>query len=423
VKNPRPLPAIHRVFPGVFYGWVVASGCALLAFSAVGIGFYSQSVLLDGLVAQRGWPLAKVSAASSLFFIAAGVFGPPIGVFIDRYGARGSIFAGLACMAVALVSIGQVSSPTGLYPAYILFALGFALAGGIPNSAIVTRWFVVQRARATTISQTGVSLGGVVLVPLIALAIAREGIEFATWALVAILLGLGLPVTIWVLRSDPAPFGLEPDGDARAAEGRGLLDPARQYRVWGQREALRTPAFLWLSAAFGAVLFSQIGLLIHALAFFRERLDVGLAGFAFSLLPGASVFGRLVIGGWFADRVDKARLCTALFCVQAAGMFAFAFAPNGYLLVAAAILFGLTIGNIFMMQSLLVADLFGIPSFGRVYSLVQLVTQIAAGLGPLAVGLLKGALGGYANTWLLLAFLSLFGAFALTRVRAPALAD
>lgn len=51
----HPLPAIHRAFPGVFYGWVVVLGTALLAFVCVGIGFYSQAVLVDGLVEARGW--------------------------------------------------------------------------------------------------------------------------------------------------------------------------------------------------------------------------------------------------------------------------------------------------------------------------------------------------------------------------------
>jgi MFS family permease len=420
VTPSRALPRVHKLFPGVFYGWLVAFGSAVLAFAAVGIGFYGQTVLLDGLVHERGWPLARVALASTLFFVIAGVVGPPIGALIDRFGSRVSILLGLAVMAVALVAIGRAETPGALVPIYALLALGFSMSGAIPSSAIVTRWFVAKRARAMTISQTGVSVGGVILVPFAAMLIERDGVESATTWLAVLLLCLGVPVTVWVLRSGPEAHGLETDGDAQAARGNVMLDPERQYRSWRVAEAVRTPAFRWLALAFGCVLLGQVGILIHGLTFFREQLDTRDAALAFALLPGASVVGRLVVGGFVVDRVDKRRVSIALFCVQATGLFVFGLAEGPLPLVVASVLFGLTIGNIFMMQSLLTSEFFGIPSFGAVFGMLQLVTQVAAGLGPLVVGLLHTALGGYAPTWLLLGGLSAFAAIALTRVRVPA---
>ena len=419
MTRPRALPRVHKLLPGVFYGWLIAFGSGVLSFAAVGIGFYGQTVLLDGLVTERGWPLAQVALASTLFFVIAGVVGPPIGMLVDRFGSRVSILLGLALMAVALLAIGWAETPGALLPVYALLALGFSMAGAIPSSAIVTRWFIAKRARAMTISQTGVSLGGVVLVPFVALLIERDGVEVATYWLAGLLLCLGVPVTVWVLRSGPEAYGLETDGDAQAARGNLLLDPARQYRSWRASEAVRTPAFRWLALAFGAVLLGQVGILVHGLTFFREQLDTRGAAFAFAVLPAASVFGRLLVGGFIVDRVDKRRVCVALFCVQASGLFIFGLSPGPVLLVVASLVFGVTIGNIFMMQSLLTSELFGISSFGTVFGLLQLVTQVAAGLGPLVVGVLHTALGGYAPTWLLLSGLSALAALALTRVRAP----
>ena len=419
MRRPRALPRIHRLFPGVFYGWLVAFGSSLLAFAAVGIGFYGQTVLLDGLVAERGWALAQVASASTLFFVTAGLVGPVVGSMVDRSDPRIVILLGLLVMAIALIGVGNAQSPAALLPAYLLLAVGFSMAGAIPVSALVTRWFVARRARAMTISQTGVSIGGVVLVPLAALVIEREGVQSATLFLAGLLLVLGVPVTLCVLRSGPEAYGLETDGDAQAAGGNELLDPSRQYRTWRAAEAVRTPAFGWLALAFSCVLLGQVGLLIHALAFLREHLDTRRAAFAFSLLPAASVVGRLVVGGLLVDRLDKRRVTIVLFCVQATGLVTFGLASEPVWLVVASLIFGATIGNIFMMQSLLASELFGIPSFGTVYGLLQLVTQIAAGLGPLVVGLLYHALGGYGPTWLLLSGLSALAALALTRLRVP----
>jgi nitrate/nitrite transporter NarK len=48
-----------------------------------------------------------------------------------------------------------------------------------------------------------------------------------------------------------------------------------------------------------------------------------------------------------------------------------------------------------MMQSLLVADLFGMVSFGTVFGMVQFLTSMAGALGPMALGVLFEQMGGY----------------------------
>ena len=57
--------------------------------------------------------------------------------------------------------------------------------------------------------------------------------------------------------------------------------------------------------------------------------------------------------------------------------------------------FGFTLGNIYMMQSLLVGEIFGLVSFGAVFGLVSFASQVSSGAGPLLVGLLEQSSGGY----------------------------
>ena len=170
---PRPLPAAHRLAPNIFYGWVVLFGAALLAFVGVGIGFYGQTVLIDALPSERGWSKAIVGGASSMYFVVTGVAGLGVGRIVDRYGPHAVIVAGSLIMGAALVWVGYASSPVELYLAFFAMAIGFAAAGSVPNNAIVTRWFIGLRARALAISQTGVSLAGVLLVPIAVYAIGN----------------------------------------------------------------------------------------------------------------------------------------------------------------------------------------------------------------------------------------------------------
>lgn len=390
--TPRPLPGAHRLAPKLFYGWIVAVGCGLLSFIVVGIGFYGLVVFLDALVAERGWDRGQMAAATSLYWIVTGLVGIPIGRGVDRFGARGFLLAGVLVMACALVGIGRVSASWQIFPWYVLLAVGFSLAGSIPSGAIITRWFSARRAVAMMLAHTGVSLGGIVLVPLFSSWIAEQGLTVAVDRLAAILLVVSLPVIALVLRSDPHAYGLVPDGGA-TSRASVRFRPTESGR-WSQADILRSPAFRRLAAAFGLMLFCQVAFVMHELAYLRGRLGPELAALAVSATAGGSLVGRLIVGS-FADRMDRRPIAAALFLLQAAMVVLAAVAEGTPALLAAAAGFGLTIGNVFLFQSLLVAELFGAASFGTALGLLQLFTQIASGLGPLALGLLRTAYGAY----------------------------
>jgi MFS family permease len=415
----KPLPAIHRLFPNVYYGWIVVAGTFVSSLVCVGIGFYSQQVLVDALTNVRDFERVAVSAASSAFFMLVGAVGFAIGPYVDRHGARGFILVGASVQGMALVWIGRVESAGWLVPAFALLAFGFALSTSVPTGAILTRWFVARRSLATMFSQTGVSLGGAIMIPVATSLIHTRGLEWTTTAMAATLGLVAFPVVIFVLRWDPAEFGLEIDGSLDLARASRHVTIESQRRVWQRRAAIRTRAFWLLAAAFGCALAAQVGMIAHQLAALAERMPWETARWGGSLIPIGSFAGRLVVGS-VADRFDKRRVATAMFCLQGLGILAFSFSDTPLALFASTLLFGVTIGNIFMLQSLLTADLFGIPSFGRVYGAVQLCSQVASGLGPLLVGALYVSLGGYSPALRWLSVLSICAALLLARVRPPA---
>ncbi len=384
-------PPLQRLAPGHYYGWILALGASLNAFIVVGIGFYAMAVFLDALCSERGWPRTQVSFATTLYFVTTGLVGPWVGRAVDRTGPRIWIAAGSLVMAGALIGVGRVSQPWQLWAVYPLLAVGFAMAGAIPAAAIITRWFETRRAQAMSIAQTGVSVGGVVLVPLVSRIVHEQGLARATQLLALLVVAIVLPVTAWVLRDDPRPLGLFPDGGAPP-------DPRRPSaplgRVWTQREALRTATFWRLVGGFGGILFCQVATAMHQISILRAHMDPQLAALALSTTAGGSIVARLVVGR-FADRVDQRRLGVALIVLQAGAVSTFALAESAGVLFIASACFGFTIGNLFMLQPLFVADLFGVRSFGAVLGLLQMVTQTASGLGPLALGALYAIRGGY----------------------------
>ena len=380
--------------PRVFYGWFVAVGCGVVSFAVVGVGFYGLVVLLDALVSERGWSRDEVSGVTTLYWVMVGVVGLAIGRGVDRLGARGFITAGVTLMAMALYWMGRIESSWQIVPVYLLLALGFAMAGAIPNGAIVTRWFVGRRARAMTISHTGVSLGGMLLVPIVSGWIDAEGFRVALDRMAIGLVGLALPIVVFVLRFDPEDHGLEPDGGDLRRPLAAALRPAVQQRVWSRREILRSPAFRTLAAAYALMLLCQVGYSMHQLSFLREGLDLKTASLGVSLVALGSLLARLVLGP-LADRMSKRHLASALFGFQAVMIVVLANAESAPALLAASLCFGFTVGMIFLLQTLLVGEIFGLVSFATAMGLQQVVSQVTSGFGPLVLGLLASAYGGY----------------------------
>lgn len=411
------LPALARIAPRVFYGWWVALGACLISFVCAGVGFYSQGVLLDALCHERGWSRASVSGATSVYFVVTGVAGLAVGRGVDRLGPRAFIALGAPVLAAALVGIGRVESPPMLYACALAMAVGASLAGPVATSSIVTRWFAELRARAMTVSQTGVSIGGIVLVPLATWLIRERGLAAATEVLAVLVVGVALPVTAFVLRTDPAQHGLEADGPirARARAALGAPAPLREFRT---RDALATRAFWGLALAFGLGLFAQVGFLAHQLAGLRERGAPADAAFIVSATAFGSLVGRFAVGP-LGDRLEKRRIAVALFLVQACATLCFARASSGPALGIASFVFGLTMGNIFLLQPLLVSEFFGIASFASVLGSLQLATSLASGLGPVAVGLAVERVGGYRGPLEGLACIGIAAALVLSRVRQP----
>ena len=414
----RPLPALHRLAPQLFYGWIITAGAFLLSFVIVGVGFYSLTIFLDALCLDRGWSRASVSGATTLYFLTSGATGTLIGRAVDRYGPRVWIVGGALLMAVGLLAIGRVRQPSDLFAVYFLMAVGFGMSSGVPTNAILARWFVTRRARAMSFSHTGVSVGGMVIVPLASMLVRRGGLELAVGYLAAIVVAVALPIVLLVLRSDPRDHGLEPDGGAGEASDLSVLSDAVQLRTWKRRDAVRTASFWVIALSFGAMLFTQTGFLIHQLAFLREQIGA-LAPYAVSVTAFGSVVGRLAVGG-FADRVPKRAVSQGIFLLQAAALLALSSAEHTAVLLFCAFVFGLTMGNVYMMQSLVAADLFGMASFGTVFGMVQLLTSLMGALGPVALGILFDQMGGYVPAIRMLLPIPVVAALLLGLLQPPA---
>jgi sugar phosphate permease len=313
--------------------------------------------------------------------------------------------------------IGLVDQLWQLYAVYFVFAVAFGISSSVAVNAIMTRWFVRKRALAMSISSTGVSLGGVILAPVASRLIDVGGLELATPVLGALVLVVGLPVVLAVIVFDPSHMGLPPDGDATPAPPRFAAAAAAQLRTWSRSQAMHTAGFWAIFIAFLLVLVAQTGYIIHQVTFLEDRLGSrSEAAFTLSVTAFGSIVARLVVGV-FADGIDKRLLTFALFVVQATAILLIIHTESVLATWVLTLIFGFTIGNIYMMQSLLVGEIFGIVSFGSIFGLISLAGQAGSGLGPIGVGFLHDQTDGYMVPFTVTAALTYAAAIAILFAR------
>lgn len=415
-------PIAARVLPRKwFYGWYVAIACAALMFVGVGVGYYGLPIFLKPLKEEHGWSTTQVSWAPAIYFCVSGLTSAFVGPYIDKYGPTKFMVIGTVVNGISAAFIGLVNELWQLYFVYFVFAIAFGMSSSIAVNAIMTRWFVRKRALAMSISSTGVSLGGVVLAPVASVLVEAGGLELATPILGLLVIIVALPVVLAVIAWDPGDMNLFPDGDSeppdRAAPVRKGM--ASQYRTWSRPEAMRTVGFWAVFIAFLLVLVAQTGYVIHQVSFLEERLGSrNEAAFTLSVTAFGSIIARLIVG-IFADGIDRRLLTVVLFVVQATAILAIIHTDNIAATWILTLIFGLTIGNIYMMQSLIVGELFGMVSFGAIFGLISLAGQAGSGIGPIGVGIIHDQTGGYTIPFTITAVITYLAAIAVLFARPP----
>ena len=402
-----PAPSAPGTGSGRFPGWWVVTSSFVVLTTSSGLGFYGLAVYLNAFSKEKGWDVASISLATTLFFLIGGVVGVVVARAIARWDARVVIVGGGVLGAAALAVLGQVDEPWQLYVVYAVFAVGWSASGLIPATTVVTRWFHVRRSVALSVASTGLSAGGILITPAAKWLLDEQGLAAGTpWLALVWFLGI-VPVTLVLMRPDPIEMGWLPDGERLQVD-----QEAPPLAGVPFIEAVRSRFFVLFTIGYLLALGAQVGAIQQLVKLMEERTDRSGAALATLFLAGTSVVARL-IGGRVASRVPMLPLAIGLVLGQMVAMILIAVLDVKWALFAAIVLFGATIGNILMLQPLIVADRFGVLDYPRIFSRAQLVAVVGTAGGPLLLGWLHDNAGGYDTAYTVAAVASLIAALIL----------
>jgi MFS family permease len=383
-----------------YAGWRVVAACFVVAVFCWGFGLYGHGVYLVELQRLHGWPAALISGAASAYYLLSATVVIFIGDAVARLGPRRVVLSGGACMGAAVALLAFITTPWQLYVVYLLLATGAAAMHTGAITTILGLWFDRQRGLAISLALNGASFGGILITPVLVIAIEAVGFQAAMVGAAAILAMTVLSAARLWIDHPPARIDVRPH-------------PLSQHRPnWSRAMALRSPAFWSVAGPFAMALMAQIGFIVHQIAFLEPAMGRSRAGLAVGVMTVMGVLGRLALGVFIA-RLDARRVTALSVATQAGALLAMTQTTDIATLFAACAVFGLSVGNLITLPAVVIQREFDAASFSLLVGLSTAAGQFTCVAGPALLGLLRDLTGGYAAP---LAFCIALGAAAAAAI-------
>lgn len=344
-----------------------------------GVILYGFSVYATDQAAGAEFSKTVLSLAYGGAVFVGGLFALPVGHFADKHGVRIVVGAGALLGGLGLVGFALSREPWQVVAVWwLLIGPAQAMIYYEPAYVAIDQWSSPKdRARTlATITLIG-GLAGIVFIPLIAWMVT-----LIDWRSAVSLLGL----LLFVVAGATALFTL-PRWNHRTSHVSGsvALGP----------DVLRDRRFVLYTVALMLILLSTQGVIAHRVARFEEigfsLATVALwAAVASALsLPGRWIAPRL------AERYGATQVQAIVALIVAASVLLMVNPTSTSQMASHFLLFGLAFGALLPLRAMVMGGWFSGPTYGRIMGIQWTGVVLTAATGPLLVGVVRDATGGY----------------------------
>jgi MFS family permease len=411
----------------IFYGWFIVGVAFLCWFAADAFGYYTFGLFIGPITRELGWTTVMITGSLTLRTVIGGLLGPLIGPLVDReHGARVVMSIGVLVAGAATIAVSRVHSLWQIYLFFGVFgAIGMIGFGGLVTNTVIAKWFIRKRGRAMGVAAMGVSISGLVFVPL-----AHHIISNYSWRTALVVLG----IVIWILaflpavilvRRRPEDMGLMPDGDEpKSAEAEDVAFPeagsiSAGERIWTLGEALRTRA-LWLvllSFTMGGL--SMSGVIIHFIPYVESRgLSSDVAAGAMTTFAFCCALVKIP-WGLVAERIHARYCVIASYAGCATGLLILLKTESVVTVFLYAVVYGIALGGNIVLTELVWANYFGRTFLGAIRGIVMPAMLISVAGGPLFAAWLRDITGSYRMPFGVFLITFMLGALTMILAKPP----
>jgi MFS family permease len=357
--------------------------------------------------AEFEWNRTVVSWAAALGALLNGVTQPFMGYLFDRVGVRIVVMTGISVVGASTLLMAATGSIWYLIAIFgVVSAVGQSGTSLTNTGAMLSKWFRRRRGLVIGLNASGMSLGGLILVPFAAYLISLIDWRLSWIVLGVMILVLGLPMAFMFLHDDPAKKGLTPDGDPvpdTGPEGSpGAAAPPQPLFAENWRQAFKSFPIWQMSFSYFICGSTTFMLSVHFVPMaVEEGIKPQTAALIFGFMSGLNALGATG-AGWISDRIGgrKNWLAAVYFC-----------RGTGYVILVASllvpeipVLVGLLIFSVVAglswiatapLTTSLTAEVYGLKSLATISGVAFLFHQLGGFSSVLLAGYLREITGDY----------------------------
>jgi OFA family oxalate/formate antiporter-like MFS transporter len=368
--------------------YLALSALSLLFFVITAGSFTSLGVVLPEMVVQLHWDWSQAGLGYTVLGVACGLASLAPALVIRRLGVRASLFLGGVLMAAGLIGFAHAATTARYLLGAASLGVGFALLATIPATYVLSRLFKHLSA-AFGLYFTAGGLGAAAG-PLLYTLAKSAGLDWRGYWTALAILTLAAASLAAALCSVPAEEATPAADTHETSEG------------WSVKAALATPTFWIITAAYTAYLLCETSVNGLSVAHLTGRgIAPAVAGGMLSLQALVNAMARAA-GGGLGERIKPRTLVIAALALTAGGIAALALARGYPLMIVYVLGVGIGYGVSYLATTVLLLDTFGRKKNLELFSIMCLVSTLAAA-GPWIGGALKDRTGGFEGAFWLFA--------------------
>jgi MFS family permease len=380
--------------------YIMVIGTFLILLT-MGLVMSSFGVFFKPISSEFGWTRTVTSGAFSLSVIWSGVMAIAAGRLADKLSPRLIVFSFSVIGGFACLLLSHMNTLWQLYFFYGIL-VGSMMAGLIPTTSLVTRFYTKQRGLMTGITISGLAIGSMLGAPFITMLI-----DNFDWRTSYTIIGISVLVIIAI----SAIFIRDPERGKPLSEKDNFsnLKRTQERSEIGFKQIVRFNSFWIMGILYFCAVFAQQMVLVHLIP---HATDVGISAIIAAIIlsvthaayaGGCFLTGR--INDWIGSRLTIliAMISTLL------AMILLLMAGKVWVLIVFAILFGTAWGGTATLRSTLAAELFGLNSHGVITGVILFISTIGGAVSPLIAGYIFDISGGYQVVFLITIGISIAG--------------